>query len=424
MSEPAATTGLTVPTFRRDQLEGSRIGVTSERRAADLIDALERRGAQVLHAPTLRMEPASNDERVIADTEAIIDARPDVVLVTTAFGVRRWLEVADAAGLGERLLATLAASAILVRGPKARGGIRAAGLDDAGMSEEETTSSLVAKVLAEHGPGLTVAVQAHGYLQDAVLAPLRAAGHRVVTVSPYRWSSLDEGDERIPRLVDAICTDQLDCVTFTSAPAVDALFAAAEGLGSLDALLSAFRRGVVAASVGPVTSAALTAAGLRPIQPERFRMGALIRLVCERLPELRVVRARTFHGELLIRGALVELDGCRVPLTPVPLTLLRTLMSAGGSVVSREQLLRAVRSSDEHALEMALSRLRRSLVVPVITTVVKRGYRLDVIMDAGSADVVTRPVSGAGSRRRTVTANRTAASRYATPNAIRPTGGR
>lgn len=121
MSEPATnTTDTAVPTFRRDQLEGFRIGVTSERRAADLIDALERRGAQVLHAPTLRMEPASNDERVIADTEAIIDARPDVVLVTTAFGVRRWLEVADAAGLGERLLATLAASAILVRGPKAR----------------------------------------------------------------------------------------------------------------------------------------------------------------------------------------------------------------------------------------------------------------------------------------------------------------
>lgn len=420
----AETADPAVPAFRRDQLEGFRIGVTSERRAADLIDALERRGAQVLHAPTLRMEPASNDERVIADTQAIIDACPDVVLATTAFGVRRWLEVADAAGLGEQLLAALAGSRILVRGPKARGGIRAAGLDDAGMSEEETTASLVAKVLAEHGPALTVAVQAHGYLEDAVLAPLRAAGHRVVTVSPYRWSSLDEGDERIPRLVDAVCTDQLDCVTFTSAPAVDALFAAAEGLGVLDPLLAAFRRGVVAASVGPVTSAALTASGLRPIQPERFRMGALIRLVCERLPELRVIRAQTSHGELLIRGALVELDGRRVPLTPVPLTLLRALMSAGGSVVSREQLLRAVSGSDEHALEMALSRLRRSLGVPVITTVVKRGYRLDVAMDAEPAEVAPRRVSGVGSPRRTVTPSRTAVSRYATPNAIRPTGGR
>lgn len=367
-----------VPGFRRDQLEGFRIGVTSERRAADLIDALERRGAQVLHAPTLRMKPASNDERVIADTQAIIAACPDLVLVTTAFGVRRWLEVADAAGLGERLLTTLAAARILVRGPKARGGIRAAGLDDAGMSEEETTGSLVAKVLAENGPGLTVAVQAHGYLQDAVLAPLRDSGHRVVTVSPYRWDSLDSDDERIPRLVDAVCTDQVDCVTFTSAPAADALFAAAEGLGILEALLAGFRRGVVAASVGPVTSSALTAAGVQPIQPTRFRMGALIRLVCEQLPALRAVRTPTSHGDLLIRGTLVELDERRIPLTPVPLALLRTLASADGAVVTREQLRRAVGSSDEHALEMALSRLRRTLGVPVISTVVKRGYRLEV----------------------------------------------
>ena len=384
-----------VPGFRRDQLEGFRIGVTSERRAADLIDALERRGAQVLHAPTLRMEHASDDERVIADTDAIIAARPDVVLATTTFGVRRWLEVADAAGLGEQLLATLTAARILVRGPKARGGIRAAGLDDSGMSEDETTASLVAKVLAEHRPGLTVAVQAHGYLEDAVLVPLRAAGHRVLTVSPYRWGSLDDTDERIPRLVDAVCGNQLDCVTFTSAPAVDALFAAAESLGRHEALLAAFRDGVVAAAVGPVTAAALVAAGVRPIQPERFRMGALIRLLCERLPELRTARAHTPRGELVVRGASVELAGRRIQLTPVPLALLRALLAAGGAVVARERLLRVAGTSDEHALEMALSRLRRCLDAPVIATVVKRGYRLDV---AEPVSAGRSPAARAGAR--------------------------
>src|SRR5690606_27605031 len=246
--------GELVPGFHRAQLEGFRIGVTSERRAADLIDALERRGAQVMHAPTLRMEHARDDERVISDTRAIIEAEPDIVLATTAFGIRRWLEVADAAGLGEALLDAMEASRILVRGPKARGGVRAAGLDDAGMSEEETTASLVAKVLAEHTAALTIAVQAHGYLDDALLDPLRRAGHRVLLVAPYRWRALDDADERIPRLVDAICQGQLDCVTFTSAPAVDALYAAADALGAYDAMLAAFRRGVVAAAVGPVTA--------------------------------------------------------------------------------------------------------------------------------------------------------------------------
>jgi len=369
---------LTAPGFRPDQLDGFRIGVTSERRAADLIDALERRGAQVMHAPTLRMEHARDDGRVIVDTRRIISARPDIVLATTAFGIRRWLEVADAEGLGEQLTETMAASRILVRGPKARGGIRAAGLDDSGMSEEETTVSLVAKVVAEYPPGLTVAVQAHGYLDESQLDPLRAAGHRVLTVAPYRWRSLDDNDERIPRLIEAISAGQLDCVTFTSAPAVDALYAAAEGAGMYDAMVGAFRRGVVAAAVGPVTAAPLVSAGIEPIQPERFRMGALIRLVCERLPELRIARVRTTHGEVVVRGTIVELDGRRIPLTPTPLALLRALLDADGAVVSREQLLRAVGTADEHALEMVLSRLRRSLGAPIIATVVKRGYRLDV----------------------------------------------
>ncbi len=367
-----------VPGFRPDQLEGFRIGVTSERRAADLIDALERRGAQVVHAPTLRMEHARDDERVIADTRAIIRAIPDIVLATTAFGVRRWLEVADAAGLGEDLTEAMASSRILVRGPKARGGIRAAGLDDDGMSEEETTASLVAKVVAECPRDLTIAVQAHGYLDERQLDPLREAGHRVLTVAPYRWRSLDDTDERIPRLIDAICTGQLDCVTFTSAPAVDALFAAAEGIGMFDAMIAAFRRGVVAAAVGPVTAGPLLSVDIVPIQPDRFRMGALIRLVCERLPELRVARVRTAHGLVVVRGTIVELDGRRIPLTPTPLALLRALLDADGAVVSREQLLRAVGTADEHALEMVLSRLRRSLGAPIISTVVKRGYRVDV----------------------------------------------
>ncbi len=99
------------------------------------------------------MANAISDDPVIADTRAIIDARPDVLLATTAYGVRRWFEVADAAGLGEDLLDALADTAILVRGPKARGGIRAAGLNDVGMSAEETTESLIDEVLATRAAG-------------------------------------------------------------------------------------------------------------------------------------------------------------------------------------------------------------------------------------------------------------------------------
>src|SRR5881392_1859319 len=101
-------------------LEGFRIGVTSHRRSRDLIEALERRGASVLHAPALKIAPVQEDMVLIEDTRTII--------ATTAYGMRRWCEAADSFGIGEQLLETLSACRMFVRGPKARGAVRAAGL--------------------------------------------------------------------------------------------------------------------------------------------------------------------------------------------------------------------------------------------------------------------------------------------------------
>ena len=162
--------------FRKDQLKGFRIGVTSDRRSEDLIEAFRRRGAEVLHAPTVRMAHQSDDVAILVDTQRIIRARPEILLATTSYGIRRWFEVADAGGLGEALLTALGDTAVLVRGPKARGGIRAAGLTDRGMSERETTASLVDMVLATFPDPVQVAVQLHGYTDETQLDRLRAAG--------------------------------------------------------------------------------------------------------------------------------------------------------------------------------------------------------------------------------------------------------
>ncbi|MGO4535989.1 uroporphyrinogen-III synthase [Leifsonia sp. 2MCAF36] len=368
------------PAFRPDQLAGFRIGVTSDRRSADLIDAFERRGATVLHAPTVQMQHAHDDAPVIADTERIIEARPDVLLATTSYGMRRWFEVADSAGLGEDLQRVLGDSTILVRGPKARGAVRAAGLDDSGMSDEETTASLVSKLIAEYPAGITVAVQLHGQIDEVQLQRLRDAGDTVMPVAPYSWSVAEDDDERVTRLVDAIAGRQLDCVTFTSAPAVDGLFCAALARGRYAEVVDAFATEVVAATVGPVTSAPLIAAGITPLQPDRYRMGALIRLTCEHLEAQTTRRVTTRHGDIELRGSLAIVDGMPVRLTPASLSLFRALVAAKGAVVSRRELTVALAGeNDEHAMEVSLSRLRQSLGTPgLVATVVKRGYRLDV----------------------------------------------
>ena len=127
-----------------DELVGYTVGVTADRRSGDLIAALTRRGAEVLHAPTLHIQPTEHDDQLLTATRAVIAARPDYVLATTSHGFRAWLEAADAAGLGPELMEVLERAAIMVRGPKARGAVRAAGLNDCGSGVEETTAALLA----------------------------------------------------------------------------------------------------------------------------------------------------------------------------------------------------------------------------------------------------------------------------------------
>src|SRR5690606_33417747 len=97
LEEPMSETTETLPA---QPLRGFRIGVTAHRRAGDLIEALERRGAKVLHAPALKIAPVEDEHALHAETAAVIAASPDIVMVTTAYGMRRWCEGADAAGQG------------------------------------------------------------------------------------------------------------------------------------------------------------------------------------------------------------------------------------------------------------------------------------------------------------------------------------
>ena len=362
-----------------EPLAGFRIGVTSDRRSEDLITALERRGAQVLHAPALKIAPNDQDATLVEETRAVIEARPDVVLVTTGYGMRRWFEVADAAGLGGPLAEVLEEARVLARGPKAVGAVRAAGLEEERVSVNETTASLVDEVERAGLTRMRVAIQLHGYTDEVQLARLRDLSTRVWTVTPYRWVQPTAHD-RLPKLIEATCSRQLDALTFTSAPGTEATLAVARASGRLGELVAALSDDVVAAAVGPVTAGPLIDAGAPVVVPDRYRLGALIRLVTEELAERRVVRLQSGGHSLELRGRAVSVDGRMVTLGPNTLALFKALAGTP-SVVRRRDLQQSLpEGTDDHALEVAISRLRQALGVPgLVTTVVKRGYRLNAV---------------------------------------------
>jgi uroporphyrinogen-III synthase len=152
--------------------------------------------------------------------------------------MRRWFEVADAAGLGAELTGAWEAARIFARGPKAHGAVRAAGLRDAQTSDLHSTASVVDAVVEAGLSGRRVAIQLHGYTDEVALARLVGISDCVLTVTPYRWVQPSPHD-RLRRLIKAACQRQLEALTFTSAPAAAATLEAAEELGMRRAFVRA-----------------------------------------------------------------------------------------------------------------------------------------------------------------------------------------
>ncbi|MFF2994974.1 uroporphyrinogen-III synthase [Streptomyces sp. NPDC057950] len=370
-------------------LSGFTVGVTAARRADELGALLQRRGACVQHAPALRIVPLADDGELLAATEELIDRAPDIAVATTAIGFRGWIEAADGWGLGEALLARLRGVEVLARGPKVKGAIRAQGLTEEWSPSSESMAEVLDRLLEEGVRGRRIAVQLHGEPLPGFVESLRAAGAEVVPVPVYRWMPPQDIGP-VDRLLDATVARGLDALTFTSAPAAASLLSRAEGRGLLPELLAALHHDVLAACVGPVTALPLQAHGVATIQPERFRLGPLVQLLCQELPG----RARTLPvagHRVEIRGHAVLVGGALRPVPPAGMSLLRALSRRPGWVVARAELLRALPGAgrDEHAVETAMARLRTALGAPgLIQTVVKRGYRLalDPAADAKYAD--------------------------------------
>jgi uroporphyrinogen-III synthase len=224
-------------------------------------------------------------------------------------------------------------------------------------------------------------VQEHGQSLSMVAHALRRQGADVTTVTVYRVEPSAD-PEPVFRLIDMVADLSLDAVTFTSAPAVAAFMEAAMSTGRRDEVVSAFQADVVAACVGPVTAAAFEMWGVPSIFPERSRLAAMVKQLESELPSRSAGTTLEVAGHtLLVHGDSVLLDGVEVKLSPAPYSVLQALLVNPGHVVSRRELLAALPSGtagSEHAVEMAVARLRATLGTRTVQTVVKRGYRLAV----------------------------------------------
>ena len=373
---PVMPEGVGGPSAPAVPLAGFTIAVTAERRREELSALLQRRGARVIVAPTITIVPLGDDQALHAATEACVGLAPDIVVATTGIGFRGWLEAAEGWGMGDTLRAALNRARLIARGAKPCGAIRAADLREDWSAVTESSEEILERLLAQGIAGRRIAVQLHGGPQAEFTGALRAAGAAVVEIPVYRWT-LPPDVAPVRRLVGQLSAGQIDAVTFTSAPAVQALLDIAGD--SAAEVLDRFRSGTMAACVGPVTAALLVEQDVPVVTPARSRLGALVKVVTDELP-LRAARLEVAGTVLEIRGHAVLIDGRVQALAPAAMAILGALADRPGAVVSKDRLAAALpRGNDGHAVDVAIARLRTALgPAGHIETVIKRGYRLRV----------------------------------------------
>lgn len=262
-------------------LDGLTVLAFESRRAAEMAELIRKRGGVPVSAPSMREVPLGQVPEVDALMAALDAGEIDVVVLLTGVGTRA---LAAASGRAPADFATaLRRARIVARGPKPVAALRELDLaPDVLVPEPNTWRELLA-TLDRQLPvaGLRVAVQEYGRSNPELLDGLRARGAAVARVPIYRWDYPEDASQ-LRAGVARLAAGGVDVALFTSAKQIDHVVDTARGLGCLDALHAAGRH-VVFASIGPVCSAALQAAGLPiDLEPDHPKMGHLVGAVAQR----------------------------------------------------------------------------------------------------------------------------------------------
>jgi len=362
-----------------DALEGFTIGVTADRRWQQQADLLARRGAEVLHGPTMATQYLADVAMLLEATDAVV-AGVDYTVVTTGIGVRAWFEAAETSGVADALGQAIGRSQILCRGPKAAAALQVAGVTSPPALLRESLAELLQPALGSGLRGATVAFQHHGSADATWVKRLASEGAEVLEVPVYRWHR-PPSDAAAVRLVRSVCAGDVDAVTFTSAPAVANLVRIAADCDLDGPLREAFNHGgVIAACVGPLCAAGARAEGIQsPVAPEVGRLGLLVRVVTDALAR-RSVRWRSGGQSVVLQGRALAVGGTTLSLSDAEKRILARLAERPGSVVAKSTLARHL-GATPRAVEAGICRFR-SRTGPsgrgLVQTVQGRGYRLDV----------------------------------------------
>ena len=255
------------------------IALAEGRQLEELAKLLEQAGATALRCPMISILDAPDPTPVVQWLRELIAGRFDYTILMTGEGIRRLLGFAEREGLREQVIAGLANTKTITRGPKPVRALKEIGLNASIVAQQPTTEGVMAVLSREPLEGRTVGVQNYSESNPALHDFLRNAGANVHNVLPYVYAPAADG-ARVLDLIEQMALGNVDAIIFTSSPQVDRLYEVAEQSHLQDRLNEGLQRTKVAA-VGPVVADNLKNRGANvDICPEQgFQMKNLVQHV-------------------------------------------------------------------------------------------------------------------------------------------------
>jgi uroporphyrinogen-III synthase len=245
------------------------------------MDALIRReGGDPFVAPSVQERALDDHGDAIRFLERLESDEFDMVIVMTGTGLAFLRDQVVARFPAARLGAALGRVTIVSRGPKPLPILRELGVRAQIVVPEPNTWKEIVEAVAA-GPDRRIAVQEYGRPNLEMNAALEGLGASVTPVVLYRWE-LPADIGPLQTAARRLAGRQFDVVLFTSSIQLDHLMMIAEALGIEPGVSVALREYTAIASVGPVMTASLVAAGFPvDIVPVHPKMAALVKVASE-----------------------------------------------------------------------------------------------------------------------------------------------
>ena len=250
--------------FDSRPLFGKRLMVTrAVAQAGEFATMLAERGAAVIECPTIRIVEPDNWQPM---DEALRELSTfDWLILTSTNAVRAFFQRLDYLGLDARALGTCRVCAL---GPKTAEIVKSFGVRPDLLASDYKAEGVVAEFSRMNITGKRMLYPRADRAREAIPRELGKMGASVDCPVIYRTILPD----RLPaEAVFALEKRSIDCITFTSSSTVRNL---AQMLGE-DRMLDMLK-GVVIASIGPITSRSCRELGLKvDIEPKEYTLPAL-----------------------------------------------------------------------------------------------------------------------------------------------------